>query len=427
MSKTHQPFAVMRRNISRLASGAIISQILMVASTPLLTRIFNPEAFGVMAAFSAAYAIAIPVTTLKYDAAVILPKAASGAISLTALVVLIASGLSLLVAALLGGGAQMSLLPAGYEVNLWLPLALWLGSLYTLTQQWSARQSDYKNFARSQVIGTVLNISTSLTLGLFFGGQPHHLVLGFVLGMVGSLSFMLLNRSRKIQDKFKVSLTSLVRRAKVYRQFPLLVLPSSILMTVGQSSVPLVLATSYAVSDVGQFAIANRLLLVPAALIGGALTESFRSEFVRRQRERLGAIGLFNKTLGTLAIVALPMFCLIFVAAPWLFSVIFGADYEDAGHVSRAVVLGVAAQFMANPFASVFVTLRQAAIGLRVHTAITIIPLALLWGATAFQMSMIIALEIYSAATAVCMAIMLIFAQRLCRASDGIITMKRPS
>jgi O-antigen/teichoic acid export membrane protein len=427
MSKTHQPLAGMRRNISRLATGAIVSQILMVASTPLLTRIYNPEAFGIIAAFSAAYAIAIPITTLKYDAAVILPKATRSAISLTALVVLIASGMALLAGGLLEFASRMTLLSDEYDFNLWLPVALWLGALYTLTQQWSARQSDYKHFARSQVIGTVLNIGTSLSLGLLFSGQPHHLVVGFVCGMVGSLGYMILSQAKKIQDKHRINVKGLLRRSKVYRQFPMLVLPSALMLTIGQNSLPLLLSTYFPLGDVGQFAIANRLLLVPAALIGGALAESFRSEFVRRRRARLDATSIFNKTLRTLAILALPMFSLLFVAAPWLFSIIFGSDYEQAGHVGRAVVIGVAAQFMANPFASVFIALRHAAAGLRVQIMTTVIPLALLWGAAAFQLPMTIALGIYSAATAVCMAMMLILAHRLCRTSDGMIKTKRSS
>ncbi len=425
MSKTHKPLVGgMRRNVMRLASGAVVSQILMVASTPLLTRIFNPESFGVMAVFAAAYAIAIPISTLKYDAAVILPKATRSAISLTSLVILIASAMVLLLSGLVGAAIWMSLLPEGYEVNLWLPLALWLGALYTLSQQWSARQNDYKNFARSQVIGSALNIGISLTLGILLGGESHHLVLGFVSGLLGSLAFMLLSRSLEIKHILNVKVKGLLRRASVYRQFPVLVLPSALLMTIGQNSIPLILSTHYPIGEVGQFAIANRLLLVPAALIGGALAESFRSEFVRRQRERLGVTSFGNQTLRTLVILALPMFGLLFVTAPWLFTVIFGPDYEGAGHVSRAIVLGVAAQFMATPFASVFIALRQTTIGLRVHIATATVPLALLWCAAAFRMPMMNALVIYSVATAFCMVMMMVIAQRLCRASDGMIELK---
>ena len=427
MSKIYQPLEGMRRNISRLASGAVVSQILLVASTPLLTRIFNPEAFGVMAAFTAAYAITVPISTLKYDAAIILPKAASSALSLTALVIFIASGMSILAGALLVLGTWASFIPERYEFYLWLPIALWVGALFTQSQQWSARNNDYKHFARSQVIGTLLNVGVSLTLGLLFGGEPHHLVLGFICGMAASLVYMLLSRTKKIEDKFRINVTSLLRRSKVYRQFPLLVLPSTLLMTIGQNSIPLILSIYYPIGEVGQFAIANRLLLVPFALIGGALAESFRSEFVRRQRERLDSTSLFNKTLKTLAILALPMFSLLFVAAPWLFSIIFGSDYEEAGHVSRALVIAVAAQFMAIPFACVFVALRQTAIGLRVHIVATVVPLVLLWGAAALQLSMANALGIYSAATAICMAMLVIIAQRLCHTSDGLNKMKRSS
>lgn len=426
-SKTQQPLAGMRRNISRLASTAIVSQILLVASTPLLTRIFNPDAFGVMSAFAAAYAIVIPITTLKYDAAVILPKATSSAVSLTALVVFIATAMVLLVGGLLGLANWMSLLTDLHVVNLWLPLALWLGVLITLTQQWSARYSDYKHFARSQVIGTVINIGFSLTIGLLFGGQPNHLVLGFVCGMAASLVYMVLSHTKKIQNKFRVNVTGLFRRAKIYRQFPVLVLPSTLLITIGQNSIPLILSFYYAIADVGQFAIANRLLLVPVALIGGALSESFRSEFVRRQHERLDATSLFNMTLRTLVILALPMFTILLVAAPWLFSFIFGSDYEEAGHLSRAVVIGVAAQFIAIPFACVFVALRRTTVGLRVQIITTVVPLALLWVAAASQLPLIIALTINSAATAVCMGMMVIIAQRLCHASDHTIKVKGAS
>ena len=418
MFKTDQAFDGMRRNLSRLASGAVFSQALMVASTPLLTRVFSPEAFGIMAVFSATYAIAIPISTLKFDAAVILPKAGHGAIGLTALVILISSSLALVASGLGWLAAQLWLLPQAHATNVWLPLALWLGALYTLTQQWSARISDYKHFARSQVLGAALNIGTSLALGLLFGGQPAHLVMGFVCGLAGSLGYMYLSHSWKFSNTSRLSAISLLRRAKVYRQFPLLVLPTTLLMTIGQNSIPLVLNFYYSIDDVGQFAIANRLLLVPAALIGGALTEAFRSEFVRRQRNRLDVAGLFRRTLGTLTILAIPMFAILAITAHWLFSLVFGTDYEVAGHIARSMILGVAAQFVGGPFASIFVALRRAAIGFSIQIVTTVVPLAMLAGAAAFHLPLTTALAAYAAASAATIAAMLFIALRHCQASD---------
>lgn len=420
MFKTDQAFNSMRRNILRLASGAAFSQALMIAATPLLTRVFSPDAFGVMAVFSATYAIAIPISTLKYDAAVILPRSGRGAIGLTALVVLIASSLALATSGLIWLSAQLWSLPHAHAFNVWLPLALWLGAIYTLTQQWSARRCDYKHFAYSQIIGAVLNIGTSLALGIWLGGKAAHLVLGFVCGLAGSISYMCLSHSPNFSKVFKLKIASLVRRAKIYRQFPLLVLPTVFVMTIGQNGVPLVLSVYYSSYDVGQFAIANRLLLVPAALIGSALTEAFRSEFVRRQRNRVDIVGLFRRTLSSLAILAVPTFVILAVVAPGAFTFIFGVQYEAAGFVARAMVLGVAAQFICNPFSSVFIVLRRAATGFRVQAITTAVPLAMLAGAAAFQLSLTTVLAVYAVGSAAAGGMTLFIVLRLCQESDCI-------
>lgn len=419
MTKPLQAFDSMRANLSRLASGSLVSQAIMVGSTPLLTRLFNADAFGVLAVFSATYAIAIPFTTLKYDAALILPKSVDSAVRLTALVVLIATSLALLAGATLLAAAQWwpQLAPS---VSLWLPLALWLGAMYTLMQQWSARRSNYRDFARSMVVGAALNVGTGLSLGYLFGGKPAFLILGMVCGMGGSLAYMCWRRrAHRLPALPKGALGGLFKRARVYRQFPALVLPTSLMLTIGQSSMPLILTANYPLADVGQFAIANRLLLVPTALIGGALAEAFRAEFVKRQRDRQAVRGLFTRTVRTLAMVALPLFGFLALTAPFLFALVFGASYERAGLVAQAVVLGVAAQFIGNPFASVFVAMRKAATGLRIQAATTVLPLLLLLAAGILHLPLATALGIYSAACAVSIGAMLILVGRLCKASDA--------
>ena len=188
MHRANMGFKSMERNLKQLVSGSVFSQALLLASMPFLTRVFNPDAFGVMAVFSATYAIIIPVMTLKYDAALILPKSNQSAISLTVLVFIIATSLGLMSGFLLWVGMQ--LWPHAGEISSWLPVALWLGAMYTLIKEWSARRNDYQHFARSQVIGALLNIGTSLGLGIFLGGKPSYLVAGFVFGMAGSLIYM---------------------------------------------------------------------------------------------------------------------------------------------------------------------------------------------------------------------------------------------
>lgn len=129
--------ARMRRNLARLASGSIIAQVLVTVSMPVLTRLFAPEAFGVTALFTAAYGLLIPIITLKYDQAVIMPKSQDRAIAIGGMVMVVATVNSLIVCAVV---VTYLVFLSGKREYLWLllPLALWLGAAFTLMQQWSS-------------------------------------------------------------------------------------------------------------------------------------------------------------------------------------------------------------------------------------------------------------------------------------------------
>jgi len=148
------------------------------------------------------------------------------------------------------------------------------------------------------------------------------------------------------------------------------------------------------------------------------LWEVFRSELARRQRDRVEVSSLVRNTLRTLTILAFPIFGIIAATSPWLFSLIFGTEYDEAGYIARAIILGVAMQFICNPFSSVFVALRRNDIGMQVQFVTTFLPMALLIAAAAFDLSLKTALSAYAAGTAAAMTLMLLIAMSLCRASD---------
>lgn len=392
----------------------------MIAVTPILTRIYHPSAFGVMAVFSSAYAIVIGFTTFKYDAAVILPRAHRNAARITQLVVILATLLSAIVGILALALEATGWVTFPFSVA-WLVGALWLGAAYTLTQQWSARIANYRYYARSQVLGTVFNVGIGLLCGWLWGGTASFLILGFTVGLAVSLLYMCWEFGVWKLPRTPLKRKSLLRQAAAYRQFPLLVLPTALLTTLGTSSIPLILSTNYSLGEVGAFAVANRLLLVPAALIGGALTEASRAEFVSRVRDRKSAGDLYVKTLRLLVLVAAPAFGLLALLAPVLFLHIFGATYEASGAIGRAVALALFAQFINTPFAYVFVALRESGIGLAAQAGTTVVPLAVLTVCASRGVSMIPALYAYSAITAIGVLVAQVAVYRLCAHSDRAI------
>ena len=62
------------RGMLVLATGSGIGKIIGIAAIPILTRIYAPEDFGVLAVFTALVTIHAPLVTLRYVLALPLPR-----------------------------------------------------------------------------------------------------------------------------------------------------------------------------------------------------------------------------------------------------------------------------------------------------------------------------------------------------------------
>ena len=388
----------MRNNLARLTSGAVLGQAIIVGSIPFLTRLFPPEAFGAFAVFTAVYAFLVPMTTLKYDASVVLTGSERVATVLTMFVVFLASSLCLLVSIIISTNL---LSPIWQKLDnlTWLPLALWLGAMYTLFQQWAARASDYRYYSRSQVISAAANVSVSLSGGYLVGGSVGLLVAGFIVGLTTGIVYLLFNQQPRRHHFKCIRVNNFRRLAIAYAYIPKLVLPTILINVMGTSLLPVVLVTSYDLHETGSFAIANRLLLVPAAVFGTAVSETFRAEFMHLIRSRQATGAVLGVTFKRLLAVALPLFGLLFLLAPWAVPTVFGQTYGSSGDIVRALTLGNLAQFVCNPFGHVFIAFRQSGKGLAAQALQTVLPIVSLAVAAHYGASIVDALAVYSFVT----------------------------
>ena len=84
------------RNVLTLMTGTTIAQAIPIAITPILTRIYTPEDFGVFAIFIAITSIFSVIVNWRYDIAIMLPKKDEEAINILALGFIISCIISLI-------------------------------------------------------------------------------------------------------------------------------------------------------------------------------------------------------------------------------------------------------------------------------------------------------------------------------------------
>jgi len=161
-----KPKSEFSRNVLTLMTGTTIAQAIPIAISPILTRIYTPEDFGVFALYMSIASIVAVVATGRYELAIMLPKKDEDALNIIALSMIIAffvSFITFLIVFLFN--AQITSLLGNPEISNWLyfiPITVLLTGIYQSFNYWSNRKKQYRRLATSRVIQSGTTATTNL-------------------------------------------------------------------------------------------------------------------------------------------------------------------------------------------------------------------------------------------------------------------------
>ena len=127
-----------------VASGTAGAQAIVIAFSPIITRLYGPEAFGILGTFMAIVAVITPIAALSCPIAIVLPREDSDARGIARLSAYIAVGVAALTALvlLIAGDHIVNLLQV-QEVSsyIWLlPLVIIFAAWLQINEQWVIRK-----------------------------------------------------------------------------------------------------------------------------------------------------------------------------------------------------------------------------------------------------------------------------------------------
>jgi O-antigen/teichoic acid export membrane protein len=126
----------------------------------------------------------------------------------------------------------------------------------------------------------------------------------------------------------------------------------ALINTSGLALPALFLAQYYGAQSTGWFALVNRVLGVPGALIGASIAQVYTSEAAKLSRsnpERL--MFIFLKTTRHMLYIGLVPCILFTIFAPWFFQIVFGHAWREAGEYARYMAFMFYAGFLNSPVA----------------------------------------------------------------------------
>jgi len=156
------------RNIIILSSGSLISQAAIFLVSPVLTRLYNPEAFGILAVFTSLAVIIGSLFTGKYEQAIFLPKEDHNSLNLIVFCLALSFALSIGLFALLAFthdeiGSLFRLPSEARNILLLVPVMTFGIALTSCFQLWFQRKEAYTITFIISVSQAVFLIGANLT------------------------------------------------------------------------------------------------------------------------------------------------------------------------------------------------------------------------------------------------------------------------
>ncbi len=376
ISERPGPIGSFTGDVLKLVSGTTIAQLLGLAASPLLTRLFAPEAFGLLAVFSSLTSIVGVLVCLRYERAILLPednREAANLLAVSLLSAALVTATTILLLRMLHAPLLRWLDAAELAPYLWLaPPMVFINGVFLALNFWNTRTKHFGRLSVARVTSSLLTTTAKVgsglagyaTAGAFIGatvfGQG---IATAVLGIQISLS------DRKFLGG-AINFQGMLDGVRRYRKFPLVDIWGAFLNNVSWQVPVFMLAYFFSQTEVGFYSFALRLIYLPMSLIGAALGQVFfqRASEARHDSRKLGHTTkmLFQRLM---AICLLPTLLLGLIGSE-AFNLIFGARWTEAGAYAQILSIWMLFWFISSPLSTIFTVLERQGSLLIIHIAI---------------------------------------------------------
>ncbi|SDD26599.1 lipopolysaccharide biosynthesis protein [Kordiimonas lacus] len=387
------------RNVSILLAGTLGAHLITVAGIPITARLFGPEAFSVLAVYSAILSILLTLATLNLHLGIPIADTHRHALALAvgSGLVLMTLTLNLWLVLLFADNWIVSALnlPDFSPYLMLLVPGFLLGGTYALLQMWFSRQKQFGLIAKTRITRSAGGTGTQLVFGTASNG-PIGLVLGHIV-YNGMGAFGMLRRLLRDEGVNLKTLTRTELRDSLYnnKKYAFYTTPEN-LANVAAIQIPiLAIAATPAAGQVGQLYLAQNIMMLPMMLIGSSVGQVFVAEAPRySQEKRLWQFTL--SVLRGLAITGVPLLLLLALLAPFLAGPILGREWIYTGELIVWMTPWIVLQFLSSPLSTIFyVTGNQLyamliqffGLGLRVGAVLLSISLAPTWAMQVYALS----------------------------------------
>ena len=388
-----------------------MAQALAFAFSPLITRIYSPETFGMQGVFIASVSLLWPLVALRYPMAIVVAETEGEVQGLVRLSLFVAAATSIGLSIVLLAARQPLLRFFGIEEVgplIWfLPLALFLVARQDTMDFRAARLGAFR------VVGVVTALQALVVnLTRVIGGLVHPTAT--VLITITSLSYgaqasmLRVGLGRRLKPTANDPSISLGLLARKYREFPLFRMPADMVNAMSQTAPVFLLSILFSPTITGLYVLSRAVVNLPMSIIGSTAGNVFYAKISELDRDREALYPFILKA--TLAQLAIPgmMTLMASIFFPNIFAVMFGETWRTAGQFAQWMALWVVCMLANIPSVRALPVIGRQSLHLLLNIMIALAGAAGLYAGYTVYNSALGAVAGYSSATALLYTIQIV-------------------
>ena len=332
--KEEKPFF---RDTSILFSGKLLIAVITIIVTPVLTRLYSPEAYGTFALYNSLVQNMVILGTLALPSALLTSKKENilNILTLIVFLIIIFTTISTISVYFINQNITIKNTELSFFYDYWylVPLGFLLTSS-TLTL--SSIQLRLKKFSLTTKVNLVESITaktSNLINGkLKMGGLG--LVLSDLLAKLVSAIVLIVKLPKRYKNFKKPSLVQLKYTLKQLRDYPLYIMPAQWVSILSTQLILWFIAYKFSAYELGKYTVALSLLNIPLHILSNSFQPVITQRFVDFRDSTSAALSM-KKLLSLLGIISLLVFGgLFFIPSDW-FVYFLGDQWAGIGSIIK--------------------------------------------------------------------------------------------
>lgn len=338
------------KSVTTLVSGTVLSQLIVFALSPLISRLYSPEESANFSIYARIILFVSTIATARFESALALPKRNEHAFSLYRLIVqlvIISFFISILVSIIyVFFGLKKS---DESFIYLMIPFGFAPLCMMNIGNGWAMRLGQFKEISRVRMLNSLsMNLSNVFFgwLGLGYKG----LILGYIIGVTLPGAWFT-RKYHLLKLKYK-DFTIRKRKSvigKTYLEFPKVNLPHALMDITRELLIVYFLLLFFDKKVLGSYDFSFKMLKLPLTVIGGAIGQVYFQKIASKKNNGESLFEITIQTMRNLFFISIVPFTVLYLWGEELFSFVFGAEWSLAGKYSEIMAPWLMMNLVVSP------------------------------------------------------------------------------